>query len=105
MFGGSTRVKMARLSDLQPGRMVEKRIRARRIAVVNYDGRIHAFEGDCKHMKASLSQGKIENGVIVCPWHSWRYDLESGQCLTLEKLWLKKYEVEIADGDVYVILR
>ena len=95
---------MARTEELVPGKMIEKRILARRIALVNYNGELHAFEGDCKHMKASLCNGKIENGVIVCPWHSWRYDLATGACLTLDKVRLRKYVVEIEDGDVYVVL-
>jgi nitrite reductase/ring-hydroxylating ferredoxin subunit len=95
---------MARADELVPGKMIEKRILARRVAVVNYNGEIHAFEGDCKHMKASLCKGKIEDGVIVCPWHSWRYDLATGACLTVDKLALRKFDVEIEDGNVYVIV-
>lgn len=104
LLGRGTRIKMARLEELVPGQIIEKRILARRVAVVNYKGEIHAFEGDCKHMKASLGKGNIDNGVIVCPWHSWRYDLQTGACLTLENVSLRKYDVEIEDGDVYVIL-
>ena len=103
LFGGK-RIKMARVDELAPGKMIEKRILARRVAVVNYKGEIHAFEGDCKHMKASLCKGTIENGVIVCPWHSWRYDLATGDCLTIDKVSLRKYDVEIENDDVYVIL-
>lgn len=37
----------------------------------------------CPHLKADLTRfGIIEDGVLTCQLHGWRYDLESGRCLT-----------------------
>lgn len=55
-------------------------------------------------MKASLAKSKIENGVIICPWHHWKYDLKTGQCLNIEKVKLKTYEIEINDNFIYVLI-
>jgi hypothetical protein len=30
---------------------------------------------------ASLSDGRIEEGIVTCPWHGWRYDAASGKGL------------------------
>jgi UDP-MurNAc hydroxylase len=37
----------------------------------------------CPHLKADLSRfGKIDDGVLTCQLHGWKYDLASGRCLT-----------------------
>jgi UDP-MurNAc hydroxylase len=37
----------------------------------------------CPHLRADLSKfGSIENDVLTCSLHGWRYDLTTGTCLT-----------------------
>jgi len=37
----------------------------------------------CPHRQADLSRfGEISDGVLTCSLHHWRFDLESGRCLT-----------------------
>lgn len=45
-------------------------------------GRIHAATDYCPHRGARPSQGSIENGCIVCPYHGWRYDGD-GACVRI----------------------
>jgi nitrite reductase/ring-hydroxylating ferredoxin subunit len=95
---------MAALSEVPPGRMVEKQILARRVAVINYGGRIIGFQSECAHMRASLAKGEIVDGVLTCPWHGWQYDIESGECLTVAGHRLKQFRVEVDEEDVYLCL-
>jgi UDP-MurNAc hydroxylase len=40
----------------------------------------------CPHRNADLSVfGEIEDGNLVCTLHGWRFDLETGQCLTAKE--------------------
>ena len=37
----------------------------------------------CPHLKADLTRfGRIEDGVLTCQMHGWKWDLTSGRCLT-----------------------
>jgi len=37
----------------------------------------------CPHLKADLTRfGVIEDGTLTCQLHGWKFDLESGRCLT-----------------------
>jgi UDP-MurNAc hydroxylase len=37
----------------------------------------------CPHLRADLSKtGTVENGVLTCSLHDWKWDLASGKCLT-----------------------
>ena len=65
---------------------VSKRRRARRDQAA---GAEDAQLGDwmvqrrCPHLRADLTKtGKIEDGVLTCSLHDWKWDLASGRCLT-----------------------
>ncbi|MBU0983082.1 MAG: Rieske (2Fe-2S) protein [candidate division Zixibacteria bacterium] len=91
---------MGKVTDLPPGRSLEKRIMARRIAVFNDGGRLYGIESDCKHMRASLANGDVADGVVTCRWHGWKYDLETGECLTNDGFRLKRYDVTVIGDDI-----
>jgi nitrite reductase (NADH) small subunit len=98
------RIRMGTLEELAGGKTLEKRILAQRIAVFAAAGELFGIEADCKHMKATLARGEVRDGVLTCAWHGWQYDLRTGNCLTRPGMRLKRYEVEVVDGEVYLIL-
>src|SRR5262245_43981621 len=55
----------------------------------------------CPHMGAPVSQGEFcrETNEVVCPWHGYRYSLDTG-CLTInpnESIWVKPLAPEHMD--------
>jgi 3-phenylpropionate/trans-cinnamate dioxygenase ferredoxin subunit len=42
--------------------------------------------------------------VLRCPWHSFDYDVTTGQCVSDPRLRVKTYPVHIEDGYVLVDL-
>ncbi len=68
------------------------------------DGRLRAIQDSCPHMGASLADGRLENGRVVCHWHDWSFDLVSGQGSMKSKQWLcaRIYEVKVEGRDVYL---
>ena len=54
--------------------------RAEEIALGDY-----IVERRCPHRNADLTVfGEIDGGELVCTLHGWRFDLETGRCLTRE---------------------
>jgi nitrite reductase/ring-hydroxylating ferredoxin subunit/uncharacterized membrane protein len=49
------------------------------ILLVRLNGKVYALAETCAHLGGPLSEGKIENGCIVCPWHGSTFDLETGE--------------------------
>ena len=37
-----------------------------------------AISNRCAHQGGPLGDGFIENGYVVCPWHAWEYDPQTG---------------------------
>ncbi len=69
-------VEVGPVSDLTPGTVHG----AGRYAVGNVDGELFAVTRRCRHLYADLAHGSIdEAGCLVCPWHSSKYDINSGK--------------------------
>ena len=48
------------------------------ILLIRRAGRLFAMADTCTHFGASLSEGRLVENSIVCPYHSSRFDLEDG---------------------------
>ncbi len=40
---------------------------------------------------------------IVCPWHGWEYDIQTGEMVADRKFRLKKYDVVEKGEKIYVL--
>lgn len=49
-------------------------------AVGNAGGNMFAVTRRCRHLRADLADGSIDDdGCLVCPWHGAKYDVATGQ--------------------------
>jgi nitrite reductase/ring-hydroxylating ferredoxin subunit len=74
----ATFVKVSTLQDLGPGQGQLVTVNNKRIALFNVAGRYYALDDSCPHRGGPLSQGDLEGGEVVCPWHGARFALETG---------------------------
>jgi nitrite reductase/ring-hydroxylating ferredoxin subunit len=116
--------RVGRLSDLEDGRRILARIDDRDVFVFERQGRLYAFENVCRHMGGPVGEGiligKVEAVLdetkalirerfstseihLVCPWHGWEYDIETGECAANRRIKLRRYEAVQRGDDVYVI--
>jgi Fe-S cluster biogenesis protein NfuA/nitrite reductase/ring-hydroxylating ferredoxin subunit len=56
---------------------------------------VTCFRNACAHLGSEIHEGPIERGIITCPWHGFRYDLTSGECLTAPVVRLQSHEVRV----------
>ena len=52
------------------------------VAIFDVDGELFALENACPHQGGPLAEGSVERGVVTCPWHAWRFNVQTG-CMTL----------------------
>jgi nitrite reductase (NADH) small subunit len=78
-------------------------------ALFVHDGRPYAaftvgeevvvIDGSCPHRGGPIGEGVVRDGVVVCPWHWYAFDLRSGRCTTAAQAPLRRHPVErAADG-------
>lgn len=49
-----------------------------RVAVFRYDGKVSAISNVCQHQNGPLGEGKVVDGLVVCPWHGYQYQPDCG---------------------------
>ena len=76
----------------------EKLILHRRGSIVS------CMQNACAHLGFALDDGDVENGIITCPHHGFRYDLASGECLTAPEVQLQPHAVRVIGDRVEVRL-
>ena len=65
---------------------------------------VTCFQNACAHLGLRIDDGGIEDGIITCPHHDFRYDLASGECLTAPEVQLQSHAVRVIGGRVEVRL-
>ncbi len=67
------------------------------LAVFLYKGELQAVDNRCPHMGYPMSKGSIRDGVLICHWHHWEFDLKTGGCLLTSGDDLRAFPVEVRD--------
>lgn len=71
-------VKVAKLSQFPAGSLTEVVAGGEPYALCNVAGRVTAIGGTCLHRGGPLGQGALHGNHVVCPWHAWEWDCETG---------------------------
>lgn len=91
--------------QLQIRSLLEITIDGVRIGLARTKEGFYAFLNECPHNKAKLTDGICNwHNEVVCPWHEYRFDLQSGREATGRGLNLKTYHIEISEEGVYLVL-
>jgi nitrite reductase (NADH) small subunit len=72
------------------------------ICIANVNGVYSAMDNVCLHLGGPLGEGTIEHGKVVCPWHGWQYDPQTGEVVHNPKAKVAVYPMKIENGDVLV---
>jgi nitrite reductase/ring-hydroxylating ferredoxin subunit/uncharacterized membrane protein len=92
-----------RLVEIPDGGVRGVEVEGRRVLLHRGGVRVSAMENACSHLGGPLDEGKVEGGVVTCPWHASQFRLRDGACLrgpaTFPQL---RLESRVVDGVVQV---
>jgi nitrite reductase/ring-hydroxylating ferredoxin subunit len=97
-------ISACKASDLAPSEIYQVIVEGRSpIAIYNLDGDYFATDDTCTHGDASLAEGDIEDGEVICPFHMGAFDIRTGAatappCVSP----IRSYPVRVEDDTVYV---
>lgn len=92
----------ADLADLPDGATRCREVDGHSVLLSRFGDRVTCFENACAHMGMALDGGEMANGFVTCPYHQFRYSLESGECLTAPEVQLQPHGVRIAGDRIEV---
>jgi nitrite reductase (NADH) small subunit len=72
------------------------------ICVANVNGSYSAMDNVCPHRGGPLGQGMVEGSKIVCPWHGWAWDTQTGVAVQNSQMKVAVYPLKIESGNVLV---
>jgi nitrite reductase (NADH) small subunit len=75
---------------------------AKTICIADVNGSYSAMDNVCPHRGGPLGQGMIEGSKVVCPWHGWAWDTQTGQAAQDSSMKVAVYRLKIESGDVLV---
>jgi len=97
-------IKVLKCDDLEIGKSAIIEVGDKEIALFNYKGDYYAIDNICPHRGAPLGEGRIEEGILICPNHEWRFELKSGWCPQNPELSTEVYPIKVHEGKIYVRL-
>lgn len=62
---------------------------------------LRVVDAACPHRGGPLLEGVLRNGAVMCPWHWYTFDLETGRCRNGRIRDLRCYRVVHRDGAAY----
>jgi nitrite reductase/ring-hydroxylating ferredoxin subunit len=117
--------RAGRLDDLKESGRLLVRCGDAEIGIFLADGELYAWHNECAHRGGPVCQGRIMKRVmepvardgttrtleydaadthIVCPWHGYEFNIKTGQHPVQASLILRKANVAVRNGEVYVSL-
>jgi nitrite reductase (NADH) small subunit/3-phenylpropionate/trans-cinnamate dioxygenase ferredoxin subunit len=93
---------VCQVNDLTDGEGMTVTIGNKLIAVFREAGQFYAIDDVCPHMGASLSGGYLQEGIVTCPWHAWRFRLKDGSWADNPKIKIGCYPVRVEGDNVQV---
>ena len=96
-------VKVAKISDIPAGTVRSFIVENEIVAIFNLNNNYYALKDQCSHMDLPLSDGLLEDGVVVCAYHGAEFDIKTGEALCLPAVEpVEAFEVRIEDEQIYV---
>lgn len=96
-------ITVTRVEELRPGQVEVFEVGDEFVAVANVDGVFHAFADVCTHDDGPLVEGELEGCVVTCPRHGARFDVSTGEALSLPAIApLPTFEARVENGKVQV---
>lgn len=95
-------VRVARLDELPDDRPFAVTLSGERVAVCRTDAGVTAVSGICQHQNGPLTEGRLRNGCLVCPWHGYEYRPEDGCSPEPFTERIPTFRVRVRSGQVWV---
>jgi nitrite reductase/ring-hydroxylating ferredoxin subunit len=94
-------LNLGSLTSFPEAQPVLRKSGERRFVCVRQGEQVHALDDRCPHQGYPLSQGCVNQGVLTCEWHNWKFELKSGDCLFGGEP-VRRYQTHVLQGQVFL---
>jgi 3-phenylpropionate/trans-cinnamate dioxygenase ferredoxin subunit len=98
-------VTVASTDEVKVGERIVVEVDDHYIAIFNVDNRYYAIEDVCTHDDGPLAEGYLEGTTIECPRHGAKFDITSGQVLSMPAVKsVPRYEVKVSGDEIQILI-
>lgn len=95
-------VALLPVEDLAPGQVRIVTVNGRDLCLANYEGQFYALDNQCPHRGGQLGDGQLNGPDVICPLHSWDFDVRTGISRYDPKDQVPTYPVRQVKGQVEI---
>ena len=78
---------------------------SQRYVIDSIDDELIGYPALCPHQLGPLADSAVEDGTVTCPWHGYRFDVRTGDCVSGQSCRLRPLQFSESDGAVRVSLK
>ncbi len=97
--------QVASVNEVPPGTGKVVVVKGQEVGIFNVEGNIHAINNICPHNYRPIGTAEIEGSEVTCLWHSFKFNLKTGICFDAPQYRLRRYHVEVENGNIFIELR
>jgi nitrite reductase (NADH) small subunit len=116
---------VADVDDLDPGERLVVQVEGKEIGIFRQGDEYRSYLNWCPHQGGPVCEGVLtgtqessfdretlevdrqwtqDGEILKCPWHGWEFNINTGDCLSREKITLPSYPVTVEDEQIIVSL-
>jgi nitrite reductase (NADH) small subunit len=96
-------IKLTTTSELPPeGEAREYELEGKTYCIAHTEEGYAAVDNVCLHRGGPLAQGVLDGNKIVCPWHGWAFDVNTGASVHNSSVRVTTYPIQVAGEDVLI---
>jgi 3-phenylpropionate/trans-cinnamate dioxygenase ferredoxin component len=98
-------VRVASLDEVDDGEVLGVKADGKAVCLARVGDHVYAFADNCSHRDFPLSNGELdpEDCSITCEWHGARFDIRTGNALSLPATRpIRVYACQVEGGAVFV---
>jgi len=93
---------VAYADEIRPGECKVVSVDGRFVALFNIDGAFYATSNACPHKGGPLGDGQLFGNLVKCPWHEWKFNVATGECVGAPEVKLERYQVDVKNEQVWL---
>jgi len=92
------------LAEVREGEPFRMEFAGGNVLIVKFRSHLQAYRNQCAHLGLPLDGARIdpETGVLTCPWHGFRFDCTTGECITAPEAQLEALPLRVDNGRIKV---
>lgn len=99
-----SKIHVCKSSDIPPNGMKTYDVEGGlKVLIANAGESYYAYQGICPHQEVCLGEGFYDGSLLTCHQHLWQWDITTGEAVGLAEAPLESYEVEVKEGEIFVL--